>query len=282
MKASTPTPLQAIGLPSVSWDRRTVTIAVAMFAAANLGVAWAIVRPGPHNGDWQLWTAVADALGSGTGSISIYDVDQDGLRFVWSVPAGYFMAAVVSIGYWPWVGLHYAALGLLWRTPVIAVLAALSWPLWTDAMEGNTFTFAFVAGVLAVQGSRWGSAAFVALTVLIPRPVCLPLAAWLLWRQPWLRLPATTFGLIVLAISWPQLAGWVAAIEAYEPPFNMSPTRWFGRWWFVIGVPLAAWLTWRRWLGGAGLAVSPYLMPYYLLMPLLDHVMRKRSGERLD
>ena len=38
----------------------------------------------------------------------------------------------------------------------------------------------------------------------------------------------------------------------------------------VIGLPLAAWLTWKGRLGLASLAASPYWLPYYLLMLLLE------------
>lgn len=51
---------------------------------------------------------------------------------------------------------------------------------------------------------------------------------------------------------------------------NFSPTRLIGVVWLLIGVPLAAWLTWKGRVGIAGLAMTPYLLPPYLLMLLWD------------
>jgi hypothetical protein len=51
--------------------------------------------------------------------------------------------------------------------------------------------------------------------------------------------------------------------------FNVGPSRWLGAWWLLAGIPLAAWLTWRGRVGLASLAVSPYLLPYYLMFGVL-------------
>ncbi len=51
-------------------------------------------------------------------------------------------------------------------------------------MAGNTFTFVVVAAAFALRGSRFGALAFLALTALMPRPVQIPLALWLLWTRP--------------------------------------------------------------------------------------------------
>jgi hypothetical protein len=45
----------------------------------------------------------------------------------------------------------------------------------------------------------------------------------------------------------------------------------------VIGVPAAVVLTMRGWVGVASLAISPYLLPQYFLVALLDGPTMLRS-----
>ena len=106
----------------------------------------------------------------------------------------------------------------------------------------------------------------------MPRPIMLPALAWLLWRQPWTRWPFVGIAVVSLlgafATGW--LDEWIGALfrggmAETTSWLNLSPSRFIGAWWLLIGVPLAAWLTWRGRLGLASLAVSPYLLPYYLL-----------------
>lgn len=47
--------------------------------------------------------------------------------------------------------------------------------------------------------------------------------------------------------------------------------------WVPIGLALGAWLTWKGRLGLASLAVSPYVLPYYLVMALLELVPQDRK-----
>jgi len=253
-----------------SLDLRTVGFAI--FAALNVGIGLAFTLPGPQNADWLLWSKLPDAISAGT----IYAKEQ--LPFGWSVPAAYLMAGVTSIGYWPWFALHYLALLLLRRTPILMGLAAVSWPVWIDASEGNTFTFIFVSGVLALRGSRPAAVVYLALCALIPRPVQLPLAVWLLWKMPELRLPTVAMAAAVLVASFEQLEAWMGALRGYTAPFNAGPTRFVGAWWFVVGIPIGAWLTWRGKVGWAGLAISPYVMPYYFLVLLWE--LATRYGAR--
>ena len=100
------------------------TFAFAAFAALNLGVSLAFTLPGPHNGDWRLWSTLPEAIATGT----IYATEP--LPYAWSVPAAYLMAGVTMIGYWPWFALHYLGFLLLRRTPLLMGLAAVSWPVW--------------------------------------------------------------------------------------------------------------------------------------------------------
>jgi hypothetical protein len=51
---------------------------------------------------------------------------------------------------------------------------------------------------------------------------------------------------------------------------NLGPSALIGWAWVPIGLALGAWLTWKGRLGLASLAVSPYVLPYYLVMILLE------------
>jgi hypothetical protein len=61
---------------------------------------------------------------------------------------------------------------------------------------------------------------------------------------------------------------------------DFGPAAFIGSLWLPIGLVLAAFLTWRGRLGLASLAASPYWLPQYLLMLLLDLV--PRSPPRTD
>jgi hypothetical protein len=52
--------------------------------------------------------------------------------------------------------------------------------------------------------------------------------------------------------------------------WDLGPTRFLGMAWLIIGVPLAAWLTWKGRVGWAGLAMSPYVPPVYLMLLLFE------------
>src|SRR5687768_8479051 len=107
------------------------------------------------------------------------------------------MAGVfVPLGYSLWFGLHLAVVPLLpdWR---LIALTLVSLAYWIDAVLGNSIVFSFVAGAVALGGSRWGSLAYLALFVLIPRPVQAPLALFILWRKPDMRIP---FGIMFATI----------------------------------------------------------------------------------
>jgi hypothetical protein len=182
------------------------------------------------------------------------------------------IALVGVIGPLPWAIVHLGALALLrdWRL-ILLVLVSLGF--WTNVAGGNTFTFVFVAGVLALRGSRRWALVYVALLFLMPRPVQLPLALVLLWRQPEIRLPAA--GLFVLHAIAVLLTGyaadWIATLAALDvPSWSMGPSYWLGLWWLAIGIPLGLVLLWRGHPGWAGLAWSSYWVPAYFLMPLIE------------
>ena len=217
--------------------------------------------------DWDLWSALPDAIARG----AMYDTGAEA-AFVWSPVAGWFMALVPTvIGYWPWYALHIAVIFLLrdWRLIAITLITA---GIWIDAAMGNTFTFVFVAAVLAFRGSRLAALAYLALFLLIPRPLQLPLAIWVLWKVPAVRLPFVALfvvhGAVVLASGYAD--DWIAALSVQGANGNVGPTALFGYWWFIVGVPLAIWLTLRGHPALAGVAASPYMLGAYWLWPAIE------------
>jgi hypothetical protein len=136
--------------------------------------------------------------------------------------------------------------------------------------------FVAVTAVWAVRGNGPATALFLALSVLVPRPLMLPLAAWLLWNRPAWRVPFVAFFLVhaaaVVAVGY--ATDWLMALTTVEAEltsdFNFGPSTIIGAFWIPIGAALAIWLTWRGRLGLASLAASPYWLPYYFLMLLLE------------
>jgi len=223
----------------------------------------------PH--DWEELIRLTARLGTD----ELYWFGGEPTWFVWSPIAAWLLAGVfIPLGYSVWLGLHLASLVVIrnWR---VAVLALVSVPFWADTIGGNTFVFVFAAGAAALSGSRWGAIVYLALCCLMPRPIQLPLAVWLLWKRPDVRLP---FGAMVavtltVAVASGYLVDWVGSLLAIGRTnavhfANLSPTKLIGPAWLVIGVPLAAWLTLKGRVGLAGLAISPYLLPGYLLVLL--------------
>lgn len=220
--------------------------------------------------DWQTFSALPAAIADGT----IYDL-EGAAPFTWSPVAAWIMAGVTMVGYWPWVVAHVAMVLLLRDVRMIG-LVLVSYGFWWDTAQGNTLTFALVAGMLALTGSRAAALGYFAVFVLIPRPLMAPLALWLLWRDRSLLRPLAAMAVLhatIVVISGYGLI-WPAAVLRYELPtgITIGPTALVGHWWLLIGIPLGLWLAWRGTVGWAGLAVSPWVAPQYVLWPLLDLV----------
>jgi hypothetical protein len=208
----------------------------------------------------------------------IYASNSQGWIFYrWSPLAAYLLVPVVALGLWPWRLLHFAVLAALrdWR---LVALVAVSWPFWADVEQGSVLTFCFVAAVLALRGSRTAGAVYLALCLLIPRPLMAPVALWLLWQHPRWRLPflAAAAAQVGLLAAMGDLGAWVRVLAGSSSEMtsgaNMGPSVVLGYWWPILGLPLAAWFTWRGRLGLASLAASPYWLLYYLLFGLLEFV----------
>lgn len=249
-------------MPRLSWRR----IGWAVYIGVNIGLALRYTPELPYPKDWALWLSIPERLATGTLYSETYP-------FVWSPLMAPVMASVATIGYWPWAMLIVGSVFLL-RSPLLILLVFSSWGFWADLSGANTFTLVFVAGALALRGSRWAVIASWVLILLMPRPVQVPLVVWLVWqhRDLW-RWFVGIFIAHALAVLATGLAfEWIGAMLTYgqAPGFDIGPTRWLGLGWLIAGIPLAAFLAWKGRLGWAGLAMTPYLLPQYLLVALWE------------
>lgn len=242
-----------------------MAVAFALYAGVNLGLVLYFGRfPGVPHPDWELWTALGDG--------PIYDTNTVA-PFVWSPVAGWIMSLVPVIGYWPWVALQVGSVLLVrdWR---FTALMVVSLGFWDQLAGGNTMIFVVVAGVLAVRGSRPAAVVSLALLLLMPRPLQVPLAVWLLWTMPDIRWPAAVLFVLHAGIVFATglTSEWIENVLAHGAPLgNYGPSAQIGTLpWLAVGIPLAIWLTLKGRVGWAGLALSPYWLVGYLLMPIVD------------
>lgn len=197
--------------------------------------------------------------------------------FRWSPPAAWIWAtAVVPLGLPLWQLFHLAALALIRDWRVIAI-ALLSWAFWQDVANGNVMTFVVVSAWWALRGNPAGMVTYLALSVLIPRPLMIPVLIWLLWKRASARFWFVGFAalVVVLAILSGQFGDWVERMivtgrDELASIWNIGASRLLGPVWIPIGILSAAVLAWKGWLGLASIVISPYLFPYYGLMGLLD------------
>ena len=220
------------------------------------------------------WTAVYSQLGPRLSDGTLYDWPDTIYAYRYSPVLAYAFAAIAPIGTVAWLVLHFAPLPLLgWK---LGLITLASFPFWSDVYNGNVMVFVFVCAVLALKGSRWAQYAFLALTLLIPRPLMLPVAAWLLWRHRALWIPfAGIFLAHALLVLWTGYGPeWIGSLlsrggDDIGGHMDFGPSVLIGAWWAPIGLVVAAWLTWKGRLGLASIAASPYWLPPYLLMGLL-------------
>jgi hypothetical protein len=263
-------------------DGRWLVIAT-LFAVALLANLLIVYRTiaywhGPAWGWSDDWNELVQAATSSN------PYTADGFR--WSPVAAWILGFLVPLGIGAWRLLHFAALLVLRDWRVIA-LVLVSFPFWVDMVSGNVLVFAFVAAWAAIRGSRAGGLIFLAMVMLMPRPLFVPVTAWLLWKHPALRIPmaALLLGSVALVASSGLGPEWIGRLASSGSelghPQNIAPSRWIGAAWIPIGALLAVVLTWRGRLGLASLAASPYLFAYYLLFGFLELAPRlsaRRAG----
>lgn len=250
-----------------------------MIVALGLANAWftgwtiaeLIAYPTPV--DWRVLTTAAHLISHGRDPYAFAFGDGS---FRWSPLIAWLFVPISAAGPYVWAFAHVAVLALV-PNRRLAVLVLLSWPFWFDLATGNVMTFVFVAALWALRGHRVASILVLGLAMLVPRPLMIPLVVWLLWKQPWTR--PVALGLVALHLAGLALVGWTAAwlvrLGEVAPsqigtPFDVGPARLVGALWAPIGLVMAAVLLWRGRVGWASLAASPYWLPYYLFMPLLE------------
>ena len=265
---------------SLSWHRGphglpSLPLAAILVAAAAVSLYSCFrvieaVLTGYYAFDWENFIQAAARLDRGT----LYEFDYP-YTFRWSPVAAWILGFVTLMPVWAWQALHIVVLPLL-RSWWLVVTCVVSYPLWFDIQTGNIMIFVAVAAVSAVRGNGLATGLFLALTVLVPRPLMLPLAVWLLWRRPAWRVPFAlmfiTHALVVVASGYgPE---WIAALLTVAPElaseFNFGPSAFIGVAWIPFGLTLAIWFTCRGRLGLASLAASPYWLPYYYLMLVVE------------
>jgi hypothetical protein len=258
-------------------------LALAVLVPLNFLGIW-ILRDSPQLGvapDFQQYAGAWQRLLDG---VPLYGPDW---KWRYSPVALLLIGPATAAGLAGWTALHFAAV-LLIRPWWLAVGFGLSWPFWVDVVSGNTGTFVAVAGIAAISGSRIGVYSYWWLLLVIPRPLQLPLAAYLIWRRPhdrigFLILATANLALLIVMGQGPEWISYLVSrgAENVDAVFNIHPGAGFGAYWLIVGVPVAALLVRLGWPGQAGLALSPSLLAQYLLMafvPRAPEPMRRRPS----
>ena len=267
------------------WARLAVVACLVLPGLLQLGLIAmdfeGYVQRGPF--DWNTLQVAAERIAAGENP---YAPLRDGtsVSFRWSPLAAWMLVGLTALPWPAWSALHLAGLAALRDLRLIAVVA-LSWPFVLDVIDGGVMVFVALTAFWAYRGSTAAGIGFLALALLVPRPIMLPLAAWLLWTRPTWRLP---FVVAVLAHAGAVvLTGWHVewaerllslTREEVHVSLNLAPSRWIGTAWVPLGVAFAVVLAWRGRLGWASLAISPYLFPPYLLMLVLEWPRRVRMA----
>jgi hypothetical protein len=262
--------------PAVNLRLAATAVTVVLLALLNTYLFvltdWSMLRGGA-GADWTIFGEAGRRV---VGGGNLYAVEND-YAFRYSPILAYIFAAISWIGPWVWRLLHVlAAASLFWLDRRLAAIALLAWPFWFDVEAGNLVTFVFVLGAWALGGRRWAIGAFLVMALLVPRPLIAPATTWLLWKQPGWRWPfvalfaAHAIAAVLTGWGWTWIVALSASTAESQSVLNFGPSRLIGFWWVPIGVALAAGLTWRGRVGLAGLMASPYWLPYYFLIPLLD------------
>jgi hypothetical protein len=251
----------------VSWKRLARDLLIV--AAGVLSLLLIVSTPLFTGEDWNAITHGSQLVVAGQ---SPYEEPL----YRWSPLAAWLMVPVVALPYSSWVVLHVAGL-LALADPILIGIGLIAWPFWQDAGLGNVLTFVVLVAYWALRGNRFAIGAFFVMCVLMPRPLMLPVLAWLLWRRSETRLPfavlalASTAGALLTGygVEWLQVLAQRSASDIANP-YQIGPSLLIGVVWLPIGLAIAALLTWKGRLGLASIAASPYWLPYYLLMLLLD------------
>lgn len=224
--------------------------------------------------DFKAFAAAAGSAWGGGSPSAIAVAGCASCAFRHSPLVAYLFGIVAIAGPWTWLAAHFGA--LLALPARVGLLAVLLPPFWFDVTSGSNLIFVVVLAWHALGGGRWAIAGTLLLTLLVPRPLMLPISAWLLWRHPGARLPfaATAIASVVAVAILGQLGPWIIALTTTGPEmiaaYNIGPSHLVGAWWLPIGLALAGYLTLRGHVGWASVAISPYVLSYYLMVGLLE------------
>ncbi|MDQ2854255.1 MAG: hypothetical protein M3R32_05290, partial [Chloroflexota bacterium] len=206
--------------------RAVIGAAIVLAVAANVFGLATLVIDHQRAFDWDNYVEAARRFPLGT----LYD---------WHYPYAYHYAPQVapalgvasSLGLVAWRVAHFAALALL-PSRRLAVLLLLSYPFWFDVVTGNLMVFVLLAAAWALRGNRWATAVYLALCVLLPRPIMVPLLVWILWQRPAWRLPFVGIAAVGLLSALPTgyLPAWIGSLfrsgaDEIANDFNLSPSR---------------------------------------------------------
>ena len=250
--------------------------AIALFVAVNLfmvGVQVSLILVGSDAVDWNIYVtaterfAVGNALrfGSRTGTHGATRPSPCFHSCSWLHSARRVGACSWVCPSWP-----CRAVPGSWPLPRI--------PSGSRSLPAVLMILVVVAAFWALRGNRWAIGVFLVLALLVPRPLMLPIAGWVLWKHPRWRWPFV--GLFVIAR--PRGRGdrvrhdeWLDRLaitggEEIVTSVNVAPSAFIGLWWLVISIPLAIWAFAAARPAMAGLLLQPYWLPYYLLILLAD------------
>lgn len=272
--------MSALAVPKPRWRLIFVALAVAVVTTPNaylVARSMGIILAGLPAVDWHHFVEAGRRVREG----GLYDMSFD-YGFRYSPVLALVFGFIAPMGELVWRLLHVAA-ALALPTWPMRVVTLVSWPFWFDVEAGNVLVFVLLAGAWALRGNRAAIGAFLVMAILMPRPLMLPIVAWLLWRHPDWRVPFV--GIFVLHAVAVWATGWGAewvgvlggSIDEVASPLNVGPSSFIGLAWAIIALPVTAWLTWRGRLGWASLLAAPYWLPYYLMMPVLELDGRRRT-----
>lgn len=262
-------------LPRIRWP--LLVAGIGALAAVNFIVLWdSFTFAGLDTRHQPLDFYMLVHAGERVWSGELYQASE-GYAFRWSPIAAYLLTPLQTTDL-QWWRMGLLAMALTMPTRLMSGVLLLSAPFWVDFDWGNLVTLQLWLAAWAIVGNRWASYGYLAVALLVPRPLILPVAVWLLWKRPELRWPfVAMFGVHLLAVAVTGYGPeWVSVLISSSSEIGLSsqisPSTLIGAWWIPIGSLLAAVLVWRGHLGLASLAAAPYWIGYYLMFGLLELV----------
>jgi hypothetical protein len=271
---------------SVPWRTAALAVVVGVAIAANFAfLVGYILWVNAHQGgpfDYPIFVEATSRLTDG----SLYRWDLHGYVYPYSPVFAWLFIPFATAGIWVWQAMHLLTVVLIRNWP-IRTLVLLSVAFWMDTWEGNVGAFFMLAGYWAIRRNRLGSWAFIALCLMIPKPIYLPALVWMLWRQPENRVRFVVLLVIhtALVLATGYAFEWLQALPGASHdifgPFNFMPSRVIGWWWWPIGLALSAVLVLKDHPGWAGATAALYGGTHIPLMLVMepDSALRRLAAQ---